>query len=309
MDNWSKFGSELFKAIRPYQWTKNLAVFAAIIFGGQLFNPQAFGDSLLAFVSFCLFSSGSYLINDIVDAPYDRQHPKKRHRPIAKGTITPEQAIIAAVFLFSLGLSIAFYLGYGFVALILGFLILHLLYSFVLKKIAILDIFGISFSFIFRTLGGEVASGYHLPVWLMFTVIFLSLLLASGKRRSEYVKTGSASRPVLQKYQKALLNYYFSLFSVLTLMSYSLFTYLTQPINIKEPRLHQFLLERLPFIVNRKWLMLTIFPVILGIMRYSQLVLERDEGEHPDKILATDIPLLATIFIWGVMIIFFIYVV
>ncbi len=295
-------------SMRPYQWTKNLAVFASVIFNGQLFNLEIMGETLLAFVTFCLFSSGSYLINDVVDAPYDRRHPRKRNRPIAKGLVSSQEAILTAVFLFSLGLSVAFYLGTGFILLILAFLILHLAYSFILKKIAILDIFGISFSFIFRALGGEVATGYHLPVWLMFTVVFLSLFIASGKRRSEYVKEGSKSRPALGKYQKALLNFYISIFSVLTLISYSLFTYLAQPADFDQPKIHDFFVKNFPFLIGRKWLMLTIFPVILGVMRYSQLILERKRGQRPGRILASDIPLLITIFIWGAMLIFIIYV-
>lgn len=308
MEDFENFIRQLIISMRPYQWTKNLAVFAAAIFTGQLFNSEVMSNSLLAFAAFSLFSSGSYLINDVVDAPYDRRHPQKRNRPIARGTLDPRNAILSAVFLFSLGLSVSFYLGYSFVGLILGFLVLHLVYSFVLKKIVILDIFGISFSFIFRALGGEISTGYHLPVWLMFTVVFLSLFVASGKRRSEYVKEGSKSRPVLGKYQKSLLNFYISIFSVLTLISYSLFTYLAQPPDFSQPQIHQFFMKNFPFLIGRKWLMLTVFPVILGIMRYSQLVLERKQGEEPDKILASDIPLLATIFIWGVMVIFFIYV-
>ncbi len=308
MNDLLKVGRGLLISMRPHQWTKNLAVFAGVIIGGQLFNPEAMGQALLAFVVFCLFSSGSYLINDIVDAPYDRRHPQKRNRPIAKGTVAPKQAAITALFLFSLGLSVAFYLGIGFVLLIIAFLLLHLVYSFILKKIAILDIFGISFSFILRALGGEVATGYHLPVWLMFTVVFLSLFIASGKRRSEYVKEGSKSRPTLQKYQKALLNFYLSIFSVLTLISYSLFTYLAQPADFSQPKIHDFFVKNFPFLIGRKWLMLTIFPVVLGVMRYSQLVLERKRGERPSKILASDIPLLATVFLWGFMLIVIIYV-
>jgi 4-hydroxybenzoate polyprenyltransferase len=298
----------LIVSMRPYQWTKNLAVFAAMIFNGQLFNGEVVIESLLAFVVFSLFSSGSYLINDIVDAPYDRRHPQKRNRPIAKGTVTPQQAIIWAIFLFSLGLSVAFYLSFSFVLLIVAFLILHLIYSFILKKIAILDIFGISFSFILRTFAGEIATGFHLPVWLMFTVVFLSLFIASGKRRSEYVKEGSKTRPTLGKYQKALLNFYLSIFSVLTLISYSLFTYLAQPADFSQPKIHDFFVKNFPFLIGRKWLMLTIFPVILGIMRYSQLVLERKRGERPGKILASDVPLLVTVFTWGFMLIVIIYV-
>lgn len=308
MSNLTKLGRNLLISMRPHQWIKNLAVFAAVIFNGQLFNLEVIEEALLAFAAFCLFSSGSYLINDIVDAPHDRRHPQKRNRPVAKGTVTPRQATLTSIFLFSLGLSIALNLGIAFVLLILAFLILHLIYSFILKKVAILDIFGISFSFIFRALGGEVATGYHLPVWLMFTVVFLSLFIASGKRRSEFVKQGTKSRPTLGKYQKALLNFYISIFSVLTLISYSLFTYLAQPADFSQPRIHKFFAKNFPFLIGRKWLMLTIFPVILGIMRYSQLILERKKGEQPENILASDIPLLGTVFIWGIMLIVIIYV-
>lgn len=302
----------LFKAIlvsmRPFQWTKNLAVFAAIIFNGELFDPVHFRQTVLAFVVFCLLSSASYLINDIVDAPLDRKHPQKKDRPIAKGELSPELAKIVAIGLFILGLGISITLGWTFLLLVGTYIIIHLVYSFFLKKLPILDIFGISVSFIFRALGGEVATGFHLPIWLMFTVVFLSLLVASGKRRSELVRQGDKARPTLGKYQKSLLNFYLSIFAVATLLSYSLFAYLVQPAQFGgETRLKRFLLESYPKLVDRKWLMLTIFPVILGIMRYSQLVLERKRGQRPTKVLASDIPLLFTVLLWGLMVIVVIY--
>lgn len=302
----------LFKAIlvsmRPFQWTKNLAVFAAIIFNGELFDPVHFRQTLLALVVFCLISSASYLINDIVDAPLDRRHPQKKDRPIAKGELSPKLAKMVAIGLFVLGLGIAITLGWTFLLLVGTYIIIHLVYSFFLKKLPILDIFGISVSFIFRALGGEVATGFHLPVWLMFTVVFLSLLVASGKRRSELVLQGDKARPALGKYQKSLLNFYLSIFAVATLLSYSLFAYLVQPAQFGgETRLKRILLESYPKLVDRKWLMLTIFPVILGIMRYSQLVLERKRGQRPTKVLSSDIPLLFTVLLWGLMVIVVIY--
>lgn len=295
-------------SMRPFHWTKNLAVFAAIIFNGKLFDQIYFSKTLLAFIVFCLLSSASYLINDVVDAPLDRKHPQKKDRPIAKGELQPKLAVWLAIGLMTVGLGMSFILGLTFLLLVGVFIVIHLVYSFFLKKLPILDIFGISVSFIFRALGGEVATGFHLPIWLMFTVVFLSLFLASGKRRSELVLQGKDARPTLGKYQKSLLNFYLSIFAVATLLSYSLFAYLIQLSDLgKVTSLQKFLAQNIPKLVNRKWLMLTIFPVILGIMRYSQLVLERKQGQQPTKVLASDIPLLFTVLLWGVMVIVVIY--
>lgn len=303
-----KFLQNIIKSMRLSQWTKNLAVFAAIIFNGKIFDPYFFSRTGLAFVAFSLLSSASYLINDIVDAPYDRQHLQKRNRPIARGEVTPSQAARVAVLLMGFSFVFAFYLGALFGLLLLAFLLIHLLYSFCLKRIAVLDILAISTSFIFRTLGGEAATGYHLPVWLMFTVIFLSLFLASGKRRSELLVEGPKTRISLKKYGRALLDFYTSIFAVATLISYSLFAYLSEPIHFTRTRVRDFLIEHIPSLVGRKWLMLTIIPIIFGIMRYSQLVLEKDQGQRPEKLLASDIPLILTIIIWGLMLITIVYV-
>ena len=294
--------------MRPFQWVKNLSVFAAIIFNGKLFDLQLFYRALLAFISFCLFSSASYLINDVVDAPYDRLHPSKRNRPIARGDISLFEAKLASILLAFLGSLVGLWLDWSFLFLAFLFFLLHLSYSFYLKKIAVLDILMIAFSFIIRALGGELATGYHLPIWLMFTVVFLSLFIASGKRRSELVATGTRTRPALIKYEKALLNFYTSIFAVATLVSYSLFSYFAQPIKFTHPKVKNYLLANMPYLIGRKWLMLSIFPVIFGIMRYSQLVFEKQEGERPEKLLASDIPLSVIVLAWGLMIILIIYV-
>ena len=298
----------LIRSMRLFQWTKNLAVFAAILFNGKLFTQPFLGETIMAFISFCLISSSSYLINDVVDAPLDRRHPQKRNRPIAKGDLSGKQAVLAAIFLSFLGFLLAFRLGIGFFILTLGFVLIHLVYSFFLKKMAILDITGISFSFIFRALAGETATGYHLPIWLMMAVVFLSLFVASGKRRSELVSQGSEARPALGKYKRGLLNFYMSIFAVSTLISYALFTYTVQPLSFSQTAIRNFLLENMPQLIDRKWLMITIFPVILGIMRYSQLVLERKRGQRPEIVLASDIPLLSMVLLWGMMLIVVIYV-
>lgn len=298
----------VFEALRPIQWIKNLSIFAAIILNGQLFNQTAFTKSLLAFIVFCLLSSSSYLINDIVDIDKDKLHPVKKNRPIARGDLATSNAIFIAFILLFSGLFISLFINSGFFWLSLIFILFQYTYSLLLKKKAVVDIIGISFFFIIRTYAGEVATGYHLPVWIMLAVVFLSLFLASGKRRSEINNTGTKTRSALAGYDKNLLDFYTTMFAVSTLISYALFTFTEEPV-IFDGLIHHFLLENFPNALGRKWYMITILPVIFGIMRYGQVIFEMQEGERPEKIIATDIPLLMIIFMWGFMMIAIIYVI
>lgn len=296
----------LFEAIRPHQWIKNLSLFSAAILTGQLTNPKSLINSFIAFIVFCLLSSSSYLINDIIDAENDRNHPIKKNRPIARGDISSSAAISLSIIFLLSGLSLAVFINSNFFFLSLFFIFLQYSYSLVLKKRAILDIVGIAFFFIIRAFAGEVATGYHLPVWIMLTVIFLSLFIASGKRRSELYTGSVNSRKALEGYSKALLNFYTSMFGVCTLVSYALFTFFEERISF-DGGIHRFLLTNFPSLLDRKWYMITLLPVILGIMRYGQIIFETQEGERPEKALTTDIPLLISITLWGLLMVTIIY--
>ena len=298
----------VWEALRPIQWIKNLNLFAAVILNGQLFNLPIFLKSFWAFIVFCLLSSSSYLINDIVDVQKDRLHPAKKNRPIARGDLKEKTAIIIAVILFIIGLSISNFISPGFFMISLVFIILQYLYSFALKKKAVVDIIGIAFFFIIRAYAGELATGYHLPVWIMLAVIFLSLFLASGKRRSELANTGVKTRSSLAGYDKTLLDFYTTMFAVCTLIAYAMFTFFEEPI-VFDGLIHNFLLDNFPKALGRKWYMTTLLPVIFGLMRYGQIIFEMEEGERPERVIATDIPLLMIIFLWGLMMITIIYVI
>ena len=298
----------IFEVLRPIQWIKNLNLFAAAILNGQLFDPNIFLKSLWAFIVFCLLSSSSYVINDVVDAPKDRLHPVKKNRPIARGDLTSKQGIITAFILFFTGLYISSFVGSGFFWISLVFILLQYTYSLVLKKKAVVDIIGIAFFFIIRAYAGEIATGYHLPVWIMLAVIFLSLFLASGKRRSELGNTGTKTRAALTGYSKNLLNFYTTMFAVCTLVTYAMFTFFEEPI-VFDGLIHNFLLDNFPKALGRKWYMITLLPVIFGIMRYGQVIFEMQEGERPERVVATDIPLLLAILLWGLMMISIIYVI
>ena len=297
----------IIESLRPAQWIKNLAVLAAVILNGQLFNQPVLLASLAALIAFCLFSSASYLINDIIDIDKDRIHPIKKNRPIARGDLAPSAAATLSILLLLSGLSLSINVSPGFFLLSLFFCLLQFGYTFFLKKKAVLDIIGIATFFIIRAFAGEIASGYHLPVWIMLTVIFLSLFIASGKRRSELINTGSKTRNAIRSYSRSVLNFYTTMFAVCTLVTYAMFTFFEEPIRF-QGLIHNFLLDNFPAILDRKWYMVTLFPVIFGIMRYGQIIFEMQEGERPERLVATDIPLIFSVLLWGMMIITLVYV-
>lgn len=299
--------SALIEALRPIQWIKNFSLFAAAILTGQLFNYNVFLSSLWAFISFCFLSSSSYLINDILDIDKDRLHPVKKNRPLARGAISKKSALFVSVFLLIAGLIIAISLSSSFFNIAIFFILMQYSYSLFIKKKALLDIVGIAFFFILRAYAGEIATGYHLPIWIMLTVIFLSLFIASGKRRSEMYNTGKMTRKALESYNKSLLTFYTTMFAVCTLICYAMFTFSAETVRF-DGLFHQFLLENFPKAIDRKWYMVTLIPVIFGVMRYGQIIFEMQEGERPERVVATDIPLLSAIITWGLMMITIMYV-
>src|SRR3989344_3839070 len=178
-------GYNIFRLLRPRQWIKNLALFAAITFGGQLFDINALYLTFLGFIVFCMLSSAIYVVNDIFDREKDRLHPFKRFRPIAHWDISIKQALVTVVLLTIPSFIIGFFVSPTFFVCIIVYLILQLSYSVWLKHIAGADILAIAAGYILRVYGGEFASGSHISVWLLLTTISISLFLAVGKRRSE----------------------------------------------------------------------------------------------------------------------------
>jgi len=296
------------EALRPAQWIKNVSIFAAPMLTGKLFDPTVTLLASNAFVVFCFLSSSSYLINDILDAPKDKLHPFKRLRPIARGALDKKTAFMVAIFLLISGLFIASTVNSNFLFISIVFIVLQYLYSLVLKRKAIFDILGIALFFIIRAYAGELATGWHLPVWIMLTVIFLSLFIASGKRRSELLRSGTTTRAALSEYGTSLLNFYTTMFAVATLICYAMFTYFVQEKIQFDGLLHEFIIKYFPNWLDRKWYMVTLIPIIVGIMRYGQIIFQMEEAERPEKILASDIPLIVAIFSWGAMMLAIIYV-
>lgn len=297
----------LLRALRVNQWIKNLVIFVAIVFSGKLFEGEFFIKSLFAFFVFCLLSSASYVLNDIIDYSYDKKHPVKKNRPIASGKMAISEATFIVFILTFFSLIVALLFSINLFLLALLFILLHFFYSLYLKKYPVIDIFTISFSFMIRTFAGEVVSGYHIPIWLLLTIFFVSLFMATVKRHAELVSQGTQTRASLFYYKEHLLDFMTNTFATATIVAFSLYTYLEKP-PPTTAIFSDFISQIFPGFEARKWLMISIPFVVYGIARYAQLLYEKELGERPEKIITNDIPLITTILLWGLIIIGLIYV-
>jgi len=297
----------MLRVLRVNQWIKNLVIFTAIIFSGKLFDFALLLNSLYAFVVFCLLSSASYVLNDIIDYHFDRKHPLKRLRPIASGEVTIAEATFLVFLLTLVSLVTSMLFSVTFFVLAFVFILLHFLYSLYLKKHAVVDIFTISFSFMIRTFAGEVVSGYHIPIWLLLTIFFVSLFMATVKRHAELVATGSETRASLHHYRTHLLDFLTTTFATATIIAFSFYTYFEKPAQ-NQSIFYDSISRHFPTFEARKWMMISIPLVVYGISRYAQLLYEREEGERPEQLITNDTPLLITIILWGLIVIGLIYI-
>jgi 4-hydroxybenzoate polyprenyltransferase len=310
----------ILKSARPRQWVKNFSLYATLVFSGFFFAVQEGGTPYLvtvsyAFLIFCLLTSSVYIINDIIDYQADRQHPFKKKRPIASGKLPIPVALFTAIVLLALVFFFSLWLGWFFRILTFGYLILQYLYATKIKHIAILDVISIATGFLIRVYAGAVVVNLHMSVWFLLTVISASLFLAVGKRQSERtLLSGIASseigdtRKALKRYSQRLLDQYTGMFATATWLTYALFTFQTGSIKPEQNALIELYTILPRTLRSEKLLMLSLPLVIFGIMRYLQLVYEDNQGESPDKVLFRDKPLLATFFLFGLVVMTVIYV-
>ncbi len=299
---------DIIRLLRPRQWIKNFAIYAALLFSGQLFNLTLFTTVTYGFVIFCALSSSIYIINDLFDVEKDRMHPFKKYRPIAHNDVSVALAVVIAAALAFLAIVISYIIDPAFFLIAVVYFILHLSYSAFLKHIEIVDILTLAAGYILRVFAGEIISNSHISAWLFLTVISLSLFLAIGKRRSEITllshQNGAQlnTRKTLSHYTDKLLDIYLSIFATSTFLSYALFTFLENPRGLQF-NLTFFSADALGTYLQRKWLMVTIIPVVYGLMRYLQRIYEKHEGESPERVLFSDRPLLVSVIIWALIVI------
>ncbi|MGZ4395426.1 MAG: decaprenyl-phosphate phosphoribosyltransferase [Gaiellaceae bacterium] len=268
-------------ALRPRQWTKNLLVFAGIIFAGELGDPRRLVEALGVFVAYCAASSAAYLLNAVRDAEHDRLHPIKRDRPVASGLVSPRAALGAAAVLALAAFAIAAVLGRWSVVVLCAFVALQLAYSLGLKHVVLIDVMAIAGLFVIRAVAGAVA--VHVPIspWLLLCTGTLALFLALAKRRGELVLVGAErtpGRPVLEGYSLALVDQLVTIVAASTVIAYALYTFTARP--------GDRMMATIPF-------------VLFGVFRYLLLIHREDAGEEPEQVLLSDRPILICVALWA----------
>lgn len=309
----------ILKTARPRQWIKNLAMYAALVFSSFFFFVP--GDGLPYFVTvsfavfvFSLLTSSVYIINDILDYEADRKHPFKRKRPIASGALPIPVATFSAIALLAAVFFLSLWLPAFFRLLCLAYFALQMLYATKTKNIAILDVVSIALGFLIRIYAGAVVVNLHMSVWFLLTVVSASLFLAVGKRQSERTllegKDGFSvgdTRVSLRRYSQRLLDQYTGMFATATWLTYGIFAFQTEFIR-PDTRFVSFFVFLPRTLQSQKLLMLTLPFVIIGVMRYLQLVYEDNQGESPEKVLFRDKFLLSIVFAFAISVMVVIYV-
>ncbi|MBX9754728.1 MAG: decaprenyl-phosphate phosphoribosyltransferase [Pseudomonadaceae bacterium] len=264
--------------MRPRQWVKNAFVFAPLIFAGEFLKLASIEKVVLAALIFCVASSATYILNDLSDIERDRRHPKKsKTRPLASGLVSAPQALALLLALYA-ALLAAWFVMPAVLYVVLGYLLLNLAYTFVLKHQPVIDIFTIAIGFVLRVYAGAMALSVPVSSWMFVTTLCLALYLAAVKRGQELASNGSESREVLQHYTPALLDRYAEMAATGALLFYSLFVMTARPA-----------------------LVMTIPLVLYGLYRYWFIVESKDGGESPTDALLGDWQLLLTVAVWGVV--------
>ena len=283
----------IIRAMRPRQWAKNVFIFAAIVFDEQLTQREPLLRTIAGFILLCMISSAVYILNDIADVEADRQHPKKRKRPIAAGELSVPTARVIGIGLAVFSLAASFQLERDFGWIVALYFVLNLLYSFWLKHTPIIDVMIIAAGFVLRVAAGvaliEVA---RFSPWLYVCTTLLALIIGFGKRRAEIILLADGAnthRKVLDGYTIGFLDQLIVVVSASTIMAYSLYTFSAQ---------------NLP---SNHLMMLTIPFVIYGVFRYLYLIHVENAGGAPEELILTDRPLLVTIVLWGLLAVLILY--
>jgi 4-hydroxybenzoate polyprenyltransferase len=269
-------------SLRPRQWSKNLLLFAGIVFAAKLGDAVRWGEAAAIFVSYCAASSAAYLVNDLRDAEDDRRHPVKRYRPIARGELQPEHALVLAAVLATAAVAIAAALGFASLLLLLAFVALQLGYSLGLKRIVFVDVLVIAGLFVIRAAAG--AAAVHVPIsgWLLVCTALLALFLGLAKRRGELVLVQADATPgraALAGYSPRLVDVLLNAVAAATAVVYAAYA----------------------VTAHSPWMVLSVPFVVVGLGRYLFLVHRRDLGEEPEHVLLSDRVILGAVAAWAVV--------
>ena len=286
--------ASLFVSLRPDQWTKNLIVFAALIFAVKLLDPAATAKASAAFLIFCALSGAVYLFNDVSDRAQDRLHPVKAKRPIASGDLAPGAAMMFAAVLSAIALAAAFMLRPAFGVAAAAYLALFVVYTRTLKHVVVLDVMTIAIGFVLRAVAGGLVINVHISNWLLVCTMLGALFLGLAKRRHEITLLAAGAkghRRILEEYDPYLLDQMIGVVAAATMVAYIIYC--------ASPETHAYF--------GTEWMVLTTPFPIYGLFRYLYLVHRKAGGGSPSDMLLEDRPLLACVVLWGITSVLIIY--
>jgi 4-hydroxybenzoate polyprenyltransferase len=285
----------LLRALRPKQWTKNAIIYAGLVFDGQLLIPDSFLRVTISFILLCLTSGVIYVVNDLVDVESDRQHPKKRNRPIASGQLPIPLAVGAVIGLSVFCVGTALLYSPKFAIILIVYMALHVAYSLRIKRIVILDVLAITAGYVLRVAGGVVVIEVaRFSPWLYACTAMLALFLAIGKRRQELLELAEQAgdiRVTFKHYNLPLLDNMLQMSMIVTMISYILYT-------IEAPSV---------LLAGSNLALLTVPFVLYAIFRYMYLIHVKGEGSAPEEVLLKDRPLQASMLLWGLTFVAILY--
>lgn len=271
----------LIRLMRPHQWLKNGFVFVGLLFGHAWEDPQRLVQVLLAFAAFCLLASGVYVMNDLIDREQDRQHPEKRHRPLASGRVSVVVALWLMASCFGGGLALVLFSNNQAPWVFASYVVLNIGYTLGLKHVAVLDVFIIAAGFMLRILAGTSGVAIQPSYWLLLCSLMLTLFLGFAKRRAEAMALAdgqaASHRRVLEHYSPAMLDQFMTIASAAAIISYSLYTVSPETLAVH----------------GTTHLIYSVPLVVYGMYRYLFLLHRQGEGGDPARLLLTDRHLLA----------------
>lgn len=280
----------ILRLIRPKQWSKNVLVFAGIIFAKRYLDVGSWVQSFKVFFAFSLVASSIYVFNDLCDVEKDRAHPIKKNRPIAAGEVNTITAVTLSAVLLAIGLSWAYTLGEWVFVLMTGYALMMVLYSLWLKHLLLVDVFVIALGFMTRPLVGAAAIDVHISRWLMVCAFFIGLTLSMIKRRQELARLGGHVEEGRRSLQEAppihVWDMWINMLSAITILAYTLYTF--DPVTVAH--------------VGSQKLMFTTPIVVFALLRYQSNVYTRDTGEDPTDAVLSDPWILTSLLAWGAMV-------
>jgi len=286
--------SNIIKLLRPTHYIKNLFVLLPLFFSAQITNSALLWDALLAFLSFCIIASSVYVFNDIYDVKEDRIHPEKRSRPIASGAISIPMALSIDIVFTVAGLLLAYMVNYKLLLVLLTYKLINIIYTLIIKRIAILDVMILSLGFVLRLYAGSVSTDIPLSEWIIIMTFLLSMLIVLGKRRNDvlfFEQKEIVLRKAVNGYNSMFLNYSMIMLSSVIVVAYIMYT-VTPEIELR---------------LNTRHLFITVFWVVAGILRYLQLLFVFETKENPVRLLIKDHPLKFILLAWFLNFLYFLY--